>query len=202
MLIYGSNATHVESVEIDSLACPDCNTKGSIVLSVFSKYAHLFWIPTFPIGKKGAAECQHCKKIMDPKEMPEDLKFEYDNLKSEAQTPPWHFTGLALIVGFIIWFNISSNADKKAELEYINDPIAGDIYEYKTEDGNYSIMKVINVEPGTVYMLPNTKESSRMGGVYKLYEEEFYPEDSALVVPKTALQELYDDGTIYDIKRD
>ena len=103
MLIYGTKAVHLKTEELKNSICPSCGTQGSLILSVFRKHAHVFWIPLFPIGKKGMSQCQHCKNLLEPKEMPETIKREYDNLKNKVKGPIWQFIGLVLIVLLFIW---------------------------------------------------------------------------------------------------
>ncbi len=97
MIIYGSRATHLKSAQ-STTTCPSCNTKGSVILSVFGKYAHIFWIPLFPIGKKGISQCQHCKNVLATREMPEAIKREYDELKADCKSPIWQYVGLFIFV--------------------------------------------------------------------------------------------------------
>ncbi|PID69053.1 MAG: hypothetical protein CR968_00110 [Flavobacteriia bacterium] len=69
----------------------------------FSKYAHIFWIPLFPLFKKGVCECTHCKSTNDKKHMNEELRFAYDNVKLNAKRPFWQWIGLIIIfVVFIL----------------------------------------------------------------------------------------------------
>src|SRR5687768_10469605 len=47
MIIYGSRSSHVKSIQLDNEACPHCSTHGSVTMSTFTRYAHVFWIPFF-----------------------------------------------------------------------------------------------------------------------------------------------------------
>ncbi len=102
MIIYGSRATHLKSAE-SKTTCPSCKTKGSLILSVWGRYAHVFWIPLFPIGKKGFSQCQHCKGVLETREMPEEIKREYKELKENCKAPIWQYIGLLI---FIVIFAI------------------------------------------------------------------------------------------------
>lgn len=107
MIIYGSKAVYVLSRRSKTCICPSCRTQGSIRLFVFRRHAHVFWIPLFPIGKKGMSQCEHCKKVLYTKEMPTPIKREYEILKSKAKGPIWQFTGLAILIVMVIWAFIS-----------------------------------------------------------------------------------------------
>jgi hypothetical protein len=71
-------------------------------MHVFQRYAHIFWIPFFPIGKTGASQCGHCKQVLKEKEMPSSLKMAFDDVKSRTKTPYWTFAGVAIIVVLIV----------------------------------------------------------------------------------------------------
>ncbi|MGB3182247.1 MAG: hypothetical protein WBB45_12705 [Cyclobacteriaceae bacterium] len=92
MLIYGSKATHLKSAQSKTATCDSCGTKGNVNMSVFSRHAHVFWIPVFPIGKTGASQCGHCKHTLTTREMPDDMKSEYKNLSADTSVPFWKMT--------------------------------------------------------------------------------------------------------------
>ena len=87
MIIYGSRAVHLASAQPTSITCPSCGTQGSLVISTFRRHAHIFWIPLFPIGKTGVSQCQHCKQVMKVKEMPNNIRKEYEYVKDEKRGP-------------------------------------------------------------------------------------------------------------------
>ena len=54
MIIYGSKAVHLKSAQPPTAVCPSCGQTGTTVLTQgYSKHAHVFWIPLFPIGRIG-----------------------------------------------------------------------------------------------------------------------------------------------------
>lgn len=100
MLLYGTKAPLLASEASSTATCPHCDNTGTLVHRIFGRYAHLFWIPLFPMGKPGITECTHCKYAMREKEIPEDVKREVINLKSTAKRPIWHFLGLGIVILF------------------------------------------------------------------------------------------------------
>lgn len=108
MIIYGSNATKIGEFNIGSSKCDYCENTGTQHISVFGKYAHIYWIPFFPVGKKAVAECFHCKRTIEQSEFPSDLFSKYQEAKSQVRRPVWHWTGVGLIAALVIWFNIMS----------------------------------------------------------------------------------------------
>lgn len=200
MIIYGSKPVHLKSAQPPTAACPSCGQTGTTVLSTYSKHAHIFWIPLFPIGRTGVAQCQHCKHAIADTHLPHDLKREYNTLKAETRTPIWQFSGLALIAILVVFMNYSSGETKKKELEYMANPVVGDVYKYKTEKQNYSTLKVISVSSDSVFVSPNEYETNKMTGVYEIEKEENYA-DFSYGISKGDLKQMHTDNEIYAIDR-
>jgi hypothetical protein len=200
MIIYGSTPVHLRSAQPPTTVCPSCGQTGTIILSAYSKHAHVFWIPLFPIGRLGISQCQHCKQTLEENMMPVELRREYNYVKAATRVPIWQFSGLALIGVIIIWITYSNGEDKKKQLEYITNPAIGDVYKYKTDSRNYSTLKVISVSADSVFVSPNDYETDKMSGVYKIDVAENYPEFT-YGISKGDLKEKYTSDNIYDIDR-
>jgi hypothetical protein len=200
MIIYGSKAVHLKAIQPKALTCPSCNTQGSTVVSVFRRHAHIFWIPLFPIGKKGFSQCQHCKHVIEPKEMPESFRREYEFLKDDSKGPAWQFVGLGIIAVLIALIAYTSGENAKQELAYIETPQEGDVYEYKIENGSYSTLKVIGTSKDSVFVTPNDYVINKMSQLHKIDKAENYA-DFSYGVSKNRLKEMYDSGEIFDINR-
>jgi hypothetical protein len=200
MIIYGSRAVHIKSKQPKLLICPNCETQGSTLLSVFRKHAHIFWIPLFPLGKTGASECQHCKLVLEPKEMSGGVEKEYLKLKAGAKGPIWQFVGLFVIVVLTAWASYASEENAKRELEYVADPQVGDIYKYVIKKGSYSTLKVVEVTRDSVFVAPNDYEISRKSKVYKIDKEENY-DDEVYGISKADIKEMHSSDEIFGIDR-
>lgn len=200
MIVYGTKAVHLKTENLKSISCPSCGTQGSLVLSIFRRHAHVFWIPLFPIGKTGVTQCQHCKHVLERKEMPENIKNDYYRIANESKGPIWQFAGLGLIAALFVFGAYSSKEESKREQEYLADPMQGDIYEYKTETGSYSSLKVIEVTEDSIFVSPNDYEISKMSQVYKIDKPENYA-DFYYGLSREEVNEMYSSGEIYDINR-
>lgn len=200
MVIYGIRAVHLKSAQPITTSCSSCNSKGSLLMSVYRRHAHVFWVPLFPVGKTGVYECQHCKQVVESSEMQDSNKREYIKLKNEAKGPIWQFAGLGIIAIFIAWINIQGIEDKKLELEYIVAPQIGDVYEYKIGNGSYSTLMVTDVTSDSVFVSPNEYEISRITKIYKIKESDNYS-DQSYAISKVELKEMYDSDVILDIDR-
>lgn len=200
MVIYGSKAVHVKSKESKTTTCPNCGTIGSVTLSVYRRHAHIFWIPLFPIGKKGVSQCQHCKNVLKTNEMPEPIKREYNALKKEIKGPIWQFTGLVIITALVAWGVYAEGERKKRAMEYISAPMKGDVYEHKVESGSYSTLKVIHLSNDSVFVAPNDYEISKKSSIHTIDKPENYSQ-STYGISKNELGEMYGSGEIFEIKR-
>ncbi|WP_430908539.1 zinc-ribbon domain-containing protein [Maribacter sp. 2-571] len=200
MIIYGSKAVHLKSKQSKTTTCPNCRTIGSVVLSVYRRHAHIFWIPLFPIGKKGVSQCQHCKNLLKINEMPEPIKREYNALKKETKGPIWQFTGPGILTALVAWGVYAEGERKKRDMEYISAPMKGDIYEYKVASGSYSTLKVTRLSHDSVFVSPNDYEISKKSGLHTIDKSENYS-DSIYGISKNELREMYGSGVIFNIGR-
>ena len=102
MIIFGIRATNIGTFQSES-TCEYCNNKETQQFAVFGKYAHIFWIPTFPLGRKAFSECTHCKRTVDKKNFSPELLAQYSTKKDSVKRPIWHWSGL-IIFGMLVLF--------------------------------------------------------------------------------------------------
>lgn len=200
MIVYGSKSVHLKSAQPTTTVCPSCGQTGTIILSTYSKHAHVFWIPLFPIGRLGLSQCQHCKHMLETDKMPGELRMEYNTLKATTRAPLWQFSGLALIAFIFLSVTYSNGEDKKKALEYLANPAVGDVYEYKTDSKNYSTLKVMAVSADSVFVSPNEYETNKMTHMYEIDKAENYP-DITYSISISDLKQKYISNNIYDINR-
>ena len=200
MIIYGTRPVHLKSIQQSSLVCPACEQAGTTLISAYSKHAHIFWVPLFPIGRVGVSQCQHCKQALDEAGMTPDLRREYTNLKAETKVPLWQFSGLGVIAILAVFITYQSGENSKKQLEYLANPAVGDVYEYKTANGQYSTYKVVNVSADSVFVSPNEYETNKMSGINEIDKETNYSEYS-FGISRTDLKQMHTDHDIYDINR-
>jgi hypothetical protein len=181
MIIYGSKAVHLKTQDIPG-QCKNCSTSNSLRLSAFQKYAHVFWIPLFPLGKELVTECGHCKQVLRENEVRDAYRIPYQDFKQQLTVPIWTFSGLGLIGLLILTTSISGYYKGKEYLTMVQSPAIGDVYKYKTDDGQYSLLKVSEIFGDTVYVFQNNYAATKIAGLTKLitlgdssYDEEPYP---------------------------
>lgn len=199
MIIHGTKPVLLKTSQPQNLKCPTCETEGSTVFSIYSKHKHIFWIPLFPFGKVGVSECLHCKNMLDDNEMTGEMKHEYDQLKLQVKAPIWQFSGLALIVVLVTLGIISSENNKKENLEFITNPVAGDVYEYE-ENGNFSTFKVVDVINDSVYVVENLYEINKKRKVHTIDKDENY-DSLSFGFSRAQVIEFYNSGEFYEVNR-
>ena len=200
MIIYGTRAVHLTSSQSSNTTCPKCATKDSLIFSVFSKHAHIFWIPLFPIGKTGFAQCKYCNHEMEKKEMPDHVRKAFLVAKGDTNVPIWQFSGLILIAGLAVFGYFQGKEYKKEELTRINAPKVEDVYKYKTEGGNYSTMKISSITEDSVFVRFNDYETNKKSGVKEINILANYSELN-YGMSKEDVKKQYAEGKIYDVIR-
>ncbi len=201
MIIYGSKSTLITTAIVPE-SCSSCGTHNSVEMAVFQKYGHVFWIPFIPTGKTGVTQCSHCKKVLEKKEFSSSLNLFYQNLKSTSKTPLWTFTGLALLVGLIVWGKISGEQHNEEKAAMVATPQKGDIYEIKTNEGEYTLYKVASLKGDTVFVLASQFATNKYKGLNELKskgDEAFVPISSPIT--KSELKKMLEKGEIMDVDR-
>ncbi len=201
MIIYGTKAVNLETVQSSTGICPNCKTKGELTISIFRKHIHVFWIPLFPIWKNLISTCGHCKKVMKYKEMPEALKFESQNLKDRAKGPIWQFSGVIIILLLIVVSEFGSGVYKEKKFKLFASPMKGDVYEYVVETGKYSTLKILKVSNDSIYFAPNNYTSKSIIHLFKINKEENYS-DKIYSISKDKVKAMYISGEIIGVKRE
>lgn len=201
MIFYGTNSSRLKDGQLPNVTCPNCETQTSMTYSVFGKYAYIYWIPIFPLGKVNVLECNHCKKTYKLKELPEQIQRKFETEKHTG-IPFLHFSGLAIILLIIAYFSYSSAKHKEAEADYVVTPAIGDVYSLKTEtNGHYTSMKVISVTNDSVYFVFNDYEIDKKSSIDEIDKASNYTNYTDGYT-KEEIVSLYEEETIYNIDRD
>ncbi|MDX2003169.1 MAG: hypothetical protein SFW35_12090 [Chitinophagales bacterium] len=200
MIIYGWKSSTLLIENPAELTCTNCNTQGSINIAVLGKYAHIFWIPLFPIGRTGASVCAHCKQNLDMGSMPFEYKEAYERIKPSAKRPARHYFGLGLfvlIIGAGLYLDKTNKTENK---KFLNAPMAGDVYEVENQKGNYTKMKLLAVGKDTVEIVFHQYYVNKISGLHKLDDMDF--DTTVYLIPRSSLLEMDKKGDIVDIERD
>ena len=201
MIFYGRKSSKIKDGRISNVTCPSCETTTSMTYSIFGKYAYIYWIPTFPMGKENIIECNNCKQTFKVEELSQPIKNKFDIEKQDAKTPIWYFTGLALIVCIIIGTMYFAKQDKIDAANYIKAPQFGDVYTIKgSESGFISTMKVIEISQDSVFVVYNNYENDGYS-TSELDKVENYNSTSVYGFSNTEIQNMFDKKDISGVNR-
>lgn len=203
MIFYGTRSSSIKNGVIRNVTCPHCQTNTGMNYTVFGKYAHLYWIPFFPIGKQQILECNHCKATYELKNLPEAIrqKFHKEQEQNPAKTPIAHFS-FSIIIGLIIVFaffsGLKTDSDSK---DYSENPKVGDVFFETTNSGKYSTSRVIKVTKDSVFVLVNNMEIEKKSSVDKINIDSNFTTAKDGYTRKEIIDFYKDGKTIYKIER-
>lgn len=201
MIIYGTRAVQIAKEFVPD-KCPNCGSVSSIDMHVFQKYAHVFWIPFFPLERNGVSQCDKCKQILKEDQMPDALRGSYYRLKKQTKTPVWIFSGLALVAIIITSVIIYSNYRYDKNVDLVQAPQKGDIYEMKMHNGFYTVFKVSEVAKDSVFLFIGNYESNKTSGLMEILMKGNEAFSSDLYgYSRKELKAMLARGDIYDILR-
>ncbi|HEX9253001.1 MAG TPA: zinc-ribbon domain-containing protein [Ignavibacteriaceae bacterium] len=198
MLILGVQEKQLLSKPIN-VYCPNCKSENTSKIKVAVNYFNLFWIPVFPFNKKVKVDCSACNFQTDLDGMPEEFKDKIDKLKNSIKTPKWLFTGTLLIILAAMFFTFESI--RKAGIEkLINAPMAGDVYEIKTQDNYYSLLAIVKVSGDSVFVCFHNYQYENRAGLTELHKTNDFNKQAYLYY-KDELIYNFRDGLILNIIR-
>lgn len=139
MIVFGHNNFKIKSFTPQELRLPREESTNNIDIQVRQRYAHIFWIPFFPIGKIYAFKRKGDSNMY---ELPINIKQTIQTRHKDEIKTPWYSYSLILIAltiglgifanGKISDINRENNFYKKqAETEMmIKYPTTGDYYSF------------------------------------------------------------------------
>ena len=201
MIFYGTKGSQIHSERKGGIKCDSCNEITTHNIHVYGRYGYLYWIPIFPMSKKGVSECSHCKAILEFKEMNKKLQRAYVEVKRNSKTPIWYWSGLGIILGIMAYGFYSSTQHDKDIVNYIKEPIAGDVIEFvNTENGYFSTLKVSAVTNDSIFVIQNDYETDKKGSVLDLDTSKNYT-TKPFSIGRDQVQQYFDEKIFYDINR-
>ena len=202
MVFYGSKASKLKEGQLINVKCPNCTEGQTMHYGIYGKYAYVYWIPLFPIGKTYVLECNHCKRTYNLKELPEQIKQKFELEKAGVRFPLWYFSGLILIAIAIALATYLSKKDAENDKLYIQQPMIGDVYSVKaSQTGYYTSMKITKVTTDSVYVVFNDYEIDRKSKIYKINKTENYTTEID-GYSKEEIQTLLEQELSYEVDRD
>ena len=152
----------------------------SVSLVYQYQYAHVYWLPLFPLKKDIKAYCHNCEEFIN-----------YESIKNNTtqnsiKYPLRSFFGLILIVlglsTFMSYMYINTKQANDLTLQYINNPEVGDIYEIKYNDKEYGLARITDIKGDSIMMQMSEYIADRKSGLEDLktkksYKDRYYEEN-------------------------
>lgn len=202
-LIHGIRRKELRGELLQGL-CPKCADQGTMQLLVVQPYVHLFWLPLFPLPKRGRWKCMHCGHEVKQGQMPEHAREILPLLKQEARTPWWTFTGSVLLAVPLVFF-VQAIADHGKEQDsLLQEPNVGDVWTIKLGHKHYTLYRVEEVRTDSVFVRKSAHEVEGAGilalSKFQLANADDFTGDRMGYARKELL-ELEAHGPIYSMER-
>ncbi|WP_400192864.1 hypothetical protein [Hymenobacter sp. B81] len=101
MIFFGTKASLAGTRPLPGVTCVSCGN-NALNAAVYSRYFHIYWIPTFPLKRTGMSVCSFCKQALEPTEMPASYQAPFQAAQASVGLPLKHFTGLFLIGALVL----------------------------------------------------------------------------------------------------
>ncbi len=211
MIVFGHNNFKIKSTNSHELGLPSDAGFDGYQFEVRQRYAHLFWIPFFPIGKIYVMKIPGSSEMY---EMPESIRALVEAKLGKVRTPWYSFALLliALAVGFVAICGVAveeikqkarvSDREEKIRL-MIEYPTSGDYYSmdwYEDENGYRDIRVVLKVQKydeNTVTIISMNEDLYQKCSSYDFYTDFDMVEGNnynITTIDKSALKEAVSTG--------
>ena len=203
MIFYGFKGAHLRTAPLPAgTSCPACATPDSLKASVYSRYAHVYWIPFFPFSKSALAQCEHCQQGWEEKTLPAELQPAVRALKKSTRFPLWNWAGVGVLVLGLAGASVAGRYHERDRVAWLAAPHAGDIYTVHSpgDSTKYSLLKVVSAKGNTVEVVGNDFETDDSSPISDLNAPEKYGKESqSLTVFE--LQIMHNQGQLTDVDR-
>ena len=178
MIFYGRNSGVIGNGQLRNVICPNCEKESAMTYSVYGKYAHLYWVPFFPMGRTNIVECNSCKATYDVKDLDQKIKdkFSQELERNPVKTPIKHFSMVGVIALIIVGVVINGFVEKNSSGDYAKNPKVGDIYYFETPElkGHYSTLKITKITTDSIFVMENNLEVDSKTNMDKVIVDKNY----------------------------
>jgi len=201
MIIYGFKGTHLRTQELPGVACPACNTTNSLRTSLYSRYAHVYWIPFFPYSKLTAVQCDACQELWENKAVPASIAPSVREVQQQTSHPYWSWAGLAAVVAFFSFAILAGMRDRHTDEALLLAPRAGDIYTVRSDSADmYSLLKVRRVGGNNVELVANEYQTDSRTRVDELNSPDKFSKEP-FTLTRLELQIMRRKDQLTDVER-
>ncbi|MFH7002700.1 zinc-ribbon domain-containing protein [Flavobacterium bizetiae] len=196
IFLVGTRESNIKNGSILNEKCPKCQTQDTLHFSIYKRYTHVTLIPLFPIGKSVYIKCSHCNENFDYEDLTESAQLQLKNEKLDNSI--WMFSGSIIIALFLI-FTINRYSENKDEAGIlIKNPMQGDVYNLKLNNGYYSNMRIDKITSDSVYATLNDFQAYMPNEIDDLNKPENYSNRKVYYSRKDLIK-LYQENEILKI---
>jgi hypothetical protein len=196
LFLVGTRDSNIKNGVILNEKCPKCNTQDALHFSIYKKYTHVTLIPLFPVGKTVYIRCSNCEENFDYEDLSESAQLQLRNEKLDYSI--WMFSGSIIIALFLI-FTINRYFENKDEAGVlIKNPMQGDVYNLKLNNGYYSNMRIDKITADSVYATLNDFQAYMPNEIDDLNKPENYSNRKVYYSRKDLIK-LYQENEILKI---
>lgn len=106
--------------------CSACNGDAQTFIA-YQKYAHIYWIPFFPLTKQVFLKCSACNHLVERKDMTPEEQEAIARPFSKARTPVWSFSFCAVLAAIVGGGIYIDQRNQNRTVAFHKDPKAGDL---------------------------------------------------------------------------
>jgi len=201
MIIYGFKGTHLCTEALPGAACPACLAPNSLHTSLYSRYAHVYWIPFFPYSKLTVVQCAACHELWENKEVPTNIAPAVREVQQHTRHPYWSWAGLAAVVAFFSFAILAGMRDRHTDEALLLAPRAGDIYTVRSDSADmYSLLKVRRVGGNNVELVANEYQTDSRTRVDELNSPDKFSKEP-FTLTRLELQIMRRKDQLTDVER-
>ncbi|WP_324676897.1 hypothetical protein [Hymenobacter sp. GOD-10R] len=198
MIIHGRSSSHSAQESPATTLCHACRT-GADQVQVLGQRAWVDWSAWLPAAHEETT-CFYCRRTLEHPRPVLHLLTTGLAFLQRATTASWHHVGLLLLALVILNTFTASGLAHKESLAYLNRPHTGDLYHVRTQEGNYSLLKVVAVDGNSVQLQANTYQTSSSSEIADLNKPENYDRES-FDLTRYDLQIMKQKEQILDVER-
>ncbi|MEM7510112.1 MAG: zinc-ribbon domain-containing protein [Bacteroidota bacterium] len=180
------------------LICPYCKTKGQTDIAKSTKTFHIWFIPIFPIKVERWIHCIGCNAYAKYGDMNPEVKTFYSPYKPNKFGPWWHYLGIYLALGLIIFLSLPDFSKQKEIIERLEKLEINRVLDLQLGPERFSSVKVLAKDGEDVTIVYNAYEASTEGGIDKINSQKNFTGDT-VQVSKSSINEWYQEGKLLDI---
>ena len=160
----------------------------------YQRYAHIYWIPFFPLNKLVFLKCPKCQHSVERKDMTLDQKAAISSQLVKARTPVWTFSAVAVLALIVGGAMATEHVTKNRSLAYQKDPRPGDLavlYGRTDAEHPFLVLRVNKIEGDAMDLSFSNFAYSTIDGAKKALDEGVAREPSAATNERPAKSDYF-----------